>query len=29
MKEEFDAQQQNQNWELVPRPPHANVITDK
>jgi histone deacetylase 1/2 len=29
MKEEFDALQRNQTWELVPRPPHANVITGK
>jgi histone deacetylase 1/2 len=29
MKEEFDALQRNRTWELVPRPPHANVITGK
>jgi hypothetical protein len=29
MKEEFDPLQRNRTWELVPRPPHANVITDK
>jgi hypothetical protein len=29
MKEEFDTLQRNQTWELVPRPPHANIITAK
>jgi histone deacetylase 1/2 len=29
MKEEFHALQRNRTWELVPHPPHANVITGK
>jgi hypothetical protein len=29
MQEEFDALQWNQTWELIPCPPHANVITGK
>ena len=29
MQEEFDALQRNRTWTLVPRPPHANVITGK
>ena len=26
MKEEFDALIENHNWDLVPRPPNANII---
>ncbi|KAK1620799.1 hypothetical protein QYE76_026316 [Lolium multiflorum] len=29
MQEEYDALQRNGTWELVPRPPSANVITGK
>ena len=29
MREEFDALQRNRTWQLVPRPPRANVITGK
>ncbi|KAK1692332.1 hypothetical protein QYE76_009029 [Lolium multiflorum] len=29
MQDEFDALQRNQTWTLVPRPPHANIITRK
>ncbi|KAK1694010.1 hypothetical protein QYE76_010707 [Lolium multiflorum] len=29
MQEEYDALQRNRTWELVPRPPRANVITGK
>jgi hypothetical protein len=29
MQEEFEALQWNQTWELVPRPPGANIITGK
>ncbi|KAK1670651.1 hypothetical protein QYE76_058810 [Lolium multiflorum] len=29
MQDEFDALQRNQTWTLVPRPPHANIITGK
>ena len=29
MQEEFDALQSNKTWELVPRPPRANVISGK
>ena len=29
MQEEFDALQRNRTWQLVPRPPHANVISGK
>ncbi|KAK1663214.1 hypothetical protein QYE76_051373 [Lolium multiflorum] len=29
MHDEFDALQRNQTWTLVPRPPHANIITGK
>ena len=29
MQEEFDALQANNTWELVPRPPRANVISGK
>ncbi|KAK1606170.1 hypothetical protein QYE76_029843 [Lolium multiflorum] len=29
MHDEFNALQQNQTWTLVPRPPHANIITGK
>ena len=29
MREEFDALQRNRTWQLVPRPPRANVITCK
>jgi histone deacetylase 1/2 len=29
MQEEFDALQRNRTWELIPRPPYANVITGK
>jgi hypothetical protein len=29
MQDEFDALQANGTWTLVPRPPHANVITGK
>ena len=29
MHEEFDALQRNRTWQLVPRPPRANVITGK
>ena len=29
MREEFDALQRNRTWNLVPRPPHANVISGK
>ncbi|XP_071680010.1 uncharacterized protein [Lolium perenne] len=29
MREEFDALQRNRTWQLVPRPPHANVISGK
>uniref|UniRef100_A0A453IDZ6 Reverse transcriptase Ty1/copia-type domain-containing protein n=1 Tax=Aegilops tauschii subsp. strangulata TaxID=200361 RepID=A0A453IDZ6_AEGTS len=29
MQEEFDALQRNRTWQLVPRPPRANIITGK
>ena len=29
MQEEFDALVRNRTWQLVPRPPHANVISGK
>jgi hypothetical protein len=29
MQTEFDALQANQTWTLIPRPPHANIITGK
>ncbi|XP_073354830.1 uncharacterized protein [Aegilops tauschii subsp. strangulata] len=29
MREEFDALKRNRTWHLVPRPPHANVISGK
>ena len=29
MQEEFDALQRNRTWQLVSRPPHANIITGK
>ena len=29
MEEEFRALQQNSTWELVPRPPQANIVTGK
>ena len=29
MDEEFRALQQNSTWELVPRPPQANIVTGK
>lgn len=29
MQDEFDALKANGTWTLVPRPPHANVITGK
>ncbi|XP_051190199.1 uncharacterized mitochondrial protein AtMg00810-like [Lolium perenne] len=29
MQEQYDALQRNRTWELVPRPPRANVITGK
>jgi histone deacetylase 1/2 len=29
MQEVFDAMQRNRTWELVPRPPRANIIIGK
>ena len=29
MQEEFDAQQRNRTWQLIPCPPHANIISGK
>ena len=29
MQEEFDALQRNRTWQLIPRPPRANIITGK
>ena len=29
MREEFDALLRNRTWQLVPRPPRVNVISDK
>ena len=29
MQEEFDALQRNRTWQLVPRPPRANIISGK
>ena len=29
MQEKFDALLRNRTWQLVPRPRHANVITEK
>ncbi|XP_073362212.1 uncharacterized mitochondrial protein AtMg00820-like [Aegilops tauschii subsp. strangulata] len=29
MQEEFDALRRNRTWQLVPRPPHANIIMGK
>lgn len=29
MSEEYQALMDNDTWQLVPRPPHANVVTEK